>query len=213
MSGPLAIATILDRAPVIPVLSIQRAGDAAPLAAALVAGGLPVLEVTLRTAAALAAIAAIRHAVPDAVVGVGTVTQLDELSAAAAAGALFAVSPGLDPALAVAARAGPLPYLPAVATASEIMQARRLGFEALKFFPAAAAGGVAALRSFAGPFPDIRFCPTGGVGSDSLAGYLAVPNVACVGGSWLAPDADVAGGAWAAIRDRAAAVSGVARSA
>lgn len=208
MTAPATMADLLALSPVIPVLTISRVADAVPLAEALVGGGLPVLEVTLRTEAALAATAAIRGAVPAAVVGVGTVTDRAELAAAADSGAHFAVSPGFDRELAAAGRAGPLPYLPAVATASEVMQARHLGFTALKLFPAEVAGGIAALRSFAGPFPDIRFCPTGGIGPDTMAAYLALPNVICVGGSWLAPEGDLEGHAWDVIRARAAQASG-----
>jgi 2-dehydro-3-deoxyphosphogluconate aldolase/(4S)-4-hydroxy-2-oxoglutarate aldolase len=194
--------TILDvvrRAPVIPVLTIAKAADAVPLCRALVAGGLPVLEITLRTSTALDAIEAVRAALPDAVVGVGTVTRPDELARAARAGARFAVSPGFATELAAAATAARCPLLPGVMTPSEVMAAGDAGFTALKLFPAQPAGGVALLKALAGPFPDVAFCPTGGVTAANAAEYLAQPNVACVGGSWVAPAALVDAGDWAGI--------------
>lgn len=203
MADPLD--DIMTAAPVIPVLAIDSPERAVPLARALVAGGLPVLEVTLRTADALLCIAAIARDVPEAVVGAGTVLTAEDLMAVGEAGARFAVSPGLTDALAQAARAAPVPLLPGVATASEIMGARAAGFERLKFFPAEAAGGIAALKSFAGPFPSVRFCPTGGVGARNLRAYLALPNVLCAGGSWVAPNAAVQQGDWAGIERLAAA--------
>lgn len=194
---------MLSLGPVIPVLTVAREDDAVPLAKALVGGGLRVLEVTLRTEAALPAIARIRAEVAGAVVGAGTVTTPDELELLEEYGAMFAVSPGFDPVLVRLALDGRLPYLPGVATASEIMQARRLGYTHLKFFPAEAAGGIAALRSFHGPFPDISFCPTGGIGPDNLAAYLDLPNVTCVAGSWPASDEEIRAGAWDTIQTRA----------
>lgn len=194
---------IMRLAPVIPVLTINRVEDAVPLARALVAGGLPVLEVTLRTPVAIAAMDAIRREVPDAIVGLGTILSASDLERAVAAEARFGVSPGLTADLAVRAGRSVLPFLPGVATASEVMEARAHGFRRLKFFPAEAAGGRAMLRGFAGPFPDVAFCPTGGVDEGNLAEYLALPNVVCVGGSWLAGDSDMAGGRWDEITGRA----------
>lgn len=194
------IADFLARAPVVPVLTIEHLAHAVPLAKALVAGGLTALEITLRTDAALAAIRAIRDAVPAAVPGVGTVVRASDFAAAAAAGAEFAVSPGFTAELAAAAQVqGAMPFLPGVSTASELMVATAAGFEVLKFFPAEPAGGVAALRALAGPFPDVRFCPTGGISADNAGDYLALPNVVAVGGSWVAPKDAVASGDWGRI--------------
>lgn len=199
----MTIEDIMRRAPVIPVLTVARVDQAVPLARALVAGGLPVLEVTLRTDAALDAVAAIRREVPDAIVGLGTVTTRADFEAARKVGAAFGVSPGLTPALAEAAAGSGLPFLPGVATASEAMRAQEFGFSRLKFFPAEAAGGRAMLSSLAGPFPDLRFCPTGGVKEETAADWLKLPNVLCVGGSWLAGAADLEAGAWEEIEARA----------
>ena len=195
-------AEIMRSVPVIPVLTIERADDAVPLARALVAGGLTVLEVTLRTPAGPGAIARIAAEVPGAVVGAGTVTRADEFTAIRGAGARFAVSPGYTATLDAAA--GEMPWLPGVATASEIMAAGATGRRALKFFPAEVSGGIAALKAFAGPFGDVLFCPTGGIGPKNAADYLALPNVACVGGSWVAPADALAGGDWARIEALAA---------
>jgi len=181
-----ALDRILRTAPVIPVLVIERAADAGPLAEALVAGGLPVIEVTLRTSEALAAIQAMQR-VPGALVGAGTVLDPAQLRAAIDAGAQFAVSPGLTEPVAEAAQAAGLPFLPGVATASEIMRARDMGLSRLKFFPAEAAGGVIALKALSAAFADIRFCPTGGITMGNAHAWLDLPSVACVGGSWLAP--------------------------
>lgn len=186
-SRAAALDALLARAPVLPVLSIERIDDAVPLARALVAGGLPVLEVTLRSDVALATIAAIRAAVPEAVVGAGTVLHAGDLHSVAAAGAMFAISPGASDALYAAAAGAPIPFLPAIATATELMRGLAHGHRRFKFFPAAAAGGPAALRAFAGPFPQVKFCPTGGIDADSAATYLALANVITVGGSWMAP--------------------------
>ncbi|MBB4210805.1 2-dehydro-3-deoxyphosphogluconate aldolase/(4S)-4-hydroxy-2-oxoglutarate aldolase [Rhodothalassium salexigens DSM 2132] len=185
----LSAGEVLNRCPVIPVLTVERTADAAPLARALVAGGLSVLEVTLRTPVAERAITAMRAAVPDALVGAGTVLTPADLDRAQRAGAQFVVSPGLTPALEAAARTAPVALIPGVATAGEMMKAADAGFAHLKFFPAAAAGGVAALQALAGPLPGVRLCPTGGIGPDSLADYLSVATVACVGGSWMVPKA------------------------
>ena len=185
---------ILSLAPVMPVLTIDDVAQAVPLARALAAGGLRAIEVTLRTPAALEAIAAIAREVPESIPGVGTVLTATDLQAAAAAGAQFAVSPGATPAMLRAAASGVLPYLPAVATASELMAAMELGFSAFKFFPAASAGGTAMLSSFAGPFAGARFCPTGGIDAASAPAWLALGNVLCVGGSWVTPKDALAAG-------------------
>ncbi|PWV64705.1 bifunctional 4-hydroxy-2-oxoglutarate aldolase/2-dehydro-3-deoxy-phosphogluconate aldolase [Plasticicumulans acidivorans] len=192
--------SIMRTAPVIPVLVIDDAADAVALARALVDGGLPVLEVTLRTPAALAAIERIAAELPEAIVGVGTVRNAADLAASLRAGARFAVSPGLTPALAAAARDSELPLLPGVMTASEAMAAMEAGFDALKLFPAQQAGGIGMLKAIAGPFPELLFCPTGGISPENFRDFLAQPNVACVGGSWLAPRALVAAADWDAVR-------------
>jgi len=190
----LTIAQVMDLAPVIPVLSIERLEHAVPLAQALVKGGLRALEITLRTDAALAAISAIATSVPNAVPGVGTVTTVAELTSARAAGARFAVSPGFAQDLAKGA--GDFPFLPGIATASEAMAAQGAGLRLLKFFPAEAMGGRVTLEALAGPFASLTFCPTGGIGRDNAADYLALKNVRCVGGSWVAPRAAVIGERW-----------------
>ena len=177
---------ILAVAPVIPVLVIDRVEDAVPIAEALVAGGLPVLEVTLRTHAALSAIQAMRT-VAGAIVGAGTVRNPDQLCQALGAGAQFAVSPGLTNRLAKAAAEADIPWIPGVATAGEVMRALDFGLTRLKFFPAMASGGLPALRALSAVFGEVRFCPTGGITPDNAADWLAQPAVACVGGSWLAP--------------------------
>lgn len=182
-----AVDAILQQAPVLPVLSIEHLSDAVPLARALVAGGLAVLEVTLRSDVALAAISAIRAEVPEAIVGAGTVLVPADLQAATAAGALFAISPGASEELYAAASIAEIPFIPAIATASELMRGLAHGHRRFKFFPARAAGGVDALKAFAGPFPQARFCPTGGISADSAAAYLALVNVVTVGGSWMVP--------------------------
>lgn len=185
--------------PVIPVIVIDRIERAVPMARALVEGGVRVLEVTLRTTAALAAIEAIARAVPEAVVGAGTLRSADDVRTARAAGARFGVSPGYSAAVAAACRELGLPLLPGVATASEVMQAADAGFRFLKFFPASAAGGPAMLKAWASPFADIVFCPTGGVSVESAPGWLALANVKVVGGSWLTPADALAAGDWARI--------------
>lgn len=198
-TAPQTLETLLTRAPVIPVLVIDDLAKARPLAEALVAGGLPVLEVTLRTPAALEAITAMSR-VPGAVVGAGTLITPRDVAAAKAAGAQFGVSPGATARLVVAAHSEGLPLLPGAATASEAMALMEQGCRVLKFFPAAAAGGVDMLKSLAGPLPDLRFCPTGGISCHTARDYLALPNVLCVGGSWLAPRDLVAAGDWTSIR-------------
>jgi 2-dehydro-3-deoxyphosphogluconate aldolase/(4S)-4-hydroxy-2-oxoglutarate aldolase len=176
-------------APVIPVLTIADVEDGVAQAAALVAGGLFAIEVTMRTAAALDAIAAIAKRVPAAHVGAGTIVEPRQIAEAVAAGAKFLVSPGASPRLAEAAAAAPVPFLPGVATASEAMTLRELGFRALKLFPAEAVGGAKLLASFSAPLPDLVFCPTGGIDQAKARAYLALPNVTCVGGSWMLPKA------------------------
>jgi 2-dehydro-3-deoxyphosphogluconate aldolase / (4S)-4-hydroxy-2-oxoglutarate aldolase len=180
------LADIMTAAPVIPVLVIERVEDAVPIAQALVEGGLPVLEVTLRTPAALDAIRAMKS-VPGAIVGAGTVLNRTSLHQAIEAGAEFAVSPGLTDSLAEAARDAPVPLLPGVASASDIMRALDHGFTRLKFFPAVASGGIPALKGLSAVFGNITFCPTGGITADSARDWLALPSVVCVGGSWLVP--------------------------
>jgi len=199
-----AIAEVLGAERVIAVVTIERPADAVPLANALCAGGVRAIEVTLRTAAGLAAIAAIAKHCPAALVGAGTARRPADFTAARAAGARFVVSPGFTPALAAAARAAATPWLPGVATASEILVAQEAGLTALKFFPAEAAGGARALRAFAAVFPDVEFCPTGGVTPDNVSGYLELPNVVCVGGTWLAPPALMATHEWRKIEELAA---------
>jgi 2-dehydro-3-deoxyphosphogluconate aldolase/(4S)-4-hydroxy-2-oxoglutarate aldolase len=184
---------------VIPVLTIERAADAVPLASALVAGGLPVLEVTLRTQAAIAAIESIARAVPDAIVGAGTVTRRDDIARATTAGARFLVSPGTPRDLAAALAESGLPALPGCATATEAMELTAQGFSVVKFFPAQASGGIAWLKSVAAPLPHLRFCPTGGIDAANAAAYLALPNVPAVGGSWVAPPDLIRSGDFAAI--------------
>lgn len=197
-----SIEAVLARTRIVPVLTIEHAEDAVPLAEALVAGGLPILEVTLRTAAAPAAIAAIARAVPGAVVGAGTILTPGDLKAARDAGAGFGVSPGLSLPLAEALEDG-FPFLPGAVTPSEIMAARDFGFRTLKFFPAEIYGGAAALAALAAPFRDMRFCPTGGVREANLRSFLDLPNVPAVGGTWIATKADVAARDWPAIRAKA----------
>lgn len=194
---------ILRVAPIIPVITIERIEDAVPLARALVAGGLAALEITLRTAAAPAAAAAIVKAVPEAIVGIGTVLTREDLEIARNLGARFALSPGAIPELLDAAAAGELPFIPGIQTSSEIMAALVRGFDVVKFFPAVPAGGIAALKALAGPFPQMRFCPTGGIGESNFTDWLTLGNVVSVGGSWLAPTTDVRAGDWAAITARA----------
>ncbi|MGF1502117.1 MAG: bifunctional 4-hydroxy-2-oxoglutarate aldolase/2-dehydro-3-deoxy-phosphogluconate aldolase [Paracoccaceae bacterium] len=205
------IREIATAAPVIPVLVVEDVATAAPLAEALVAGGLPVLEVTLRTPAALSALRAMADAVPRAILGAGTLRSPADVRAARAAGAQFGVSPGLSARVLDAAEAEGLPLLPGVATPSEAMAAAERGYEILKFFPAEAAGGRAALAAWASPLAGLAFCPTGGITAERAPGYLELPNVVCVGGSWIAPQALVAAEDWdriAALARTAAALRG-----
>lgn len=185
--------------PVIPVIVIQQLEHAVPLARALVAGGVRVLEVTMRTPVALAAIEAIARAVPEALVGAGTIRSAADARAARDAGSVFGVSPGYTAAVGAACREAGLPLLPGVATAGEVMAAQADGLGFLKFFPATAAGGIPMLKALAGPFPDVAFCPTGGITPETAPQFLALPNVKVCGGSWLTPADALAAGDWARI--------------
>jgi 2-dehydro-3-deoxyphosphogluconate aldolase / (4S)-4-hydroxy-2-oxoglutarate aldolase len=189
----------LRRVGVVPVLTIETIDTAVPLARALVAGGLNVLEITLRTGVALAAIREMVRNVPGALIGAGTVLTPEQGAAAMAHGARFLVSPGMTPRLIEAASAWPVPFLPGVATASEAMALADMGYHLLKFFPAEPAGGVAALKALGAPLSDLQFCPTGGIDAAKAPTYLALPNVAAVGGSWVAPQKAIAAGDWSAI--------------
>ncbi|WP_137936053.1 bifunctional 4-hydroxy-2-oxoglutarate aldolase/2-dehydro-3-deoxy-phosphogluconate aldolase [Chitinivorax sp. B] len=193
------ILAIMHSSPVMPVIVVERIDHAVPLAKALVAGGIRVLEVTLRSPIALEAISLMREAVPDAIVGAGTVTNPGELNSAVEAGAQFLVSPGLTDSLAEASKHTSVPLLPGVMTPSDVMRARDAGFSRLKLFPAQQAGGVGMLKALGGPFADIMFCPTGGISLASAPEFLSLPNVACVGGSWLTPKTLLEGGDWEAI--------------
>lgn len=201
------LATQMRRARIVPVLTITDAAQAVPLARALCLGGLKVIEVTLRTPVALEAARRIIAEVPEAVVGLGTLLAPRDVDAAVAAGVRFAVSPGATPALLAAAAGAGLPFLPGVATVSEAIAAREAGFRLLKLFPAEACGGIALLKSLAGPLGDLAFCPTGGIDARNLRDYLALGNVVAVGGSWLAPEADLAAAAWDRITARATEAS------
>ncbi len=205
------IREIMNVAPVVPVLIVEELEQAAPLAQALCAGGLRVLEVTLRTPVALAAIEAMRIAVPDAIVGVGTLARPEDFEAAERAGALFGVSPGLTPELAEASRAVSFPLLPGVMTPGEVIAARLQGFDSLRLFPALQAGGIGMLRALASPFSDVVFCPTGGITRESAPDFLALPNVACVGGSWVAPATLLKSRDWKGIEELARDASALAR--
>ena len=195
---------LLSISPVIPVVVIDDAADAVPLARALARGGIPVMEITLRTPAGLAAIERVAADVPETTVGAGTVTTPEEAAAARRAGAQFLVTPGATDRLLAAALDTGLPLLAGAATLTEILRLREHGLRAVKFFPAQAAGGTAYLNAVAGPVPDVSFCPTGGITPGNAADYLALPNVGCVGGSWLTPRAEVRSGNWAAIERLAA---------
>lgn len=191
------------RSRVVPVVVLEDPAHAVPMARALLAGGIDVMEITLRSGAALAAIAAVARDVPGMHVGAGTVTRPHEVAQVQAAGATFALSPGCTPALLAAAQTAGLPFIPGVATASEAMMARDAGYTLLKCFPASVLGGPDLLRAWAGPLPDLRFCPTGGVSLANLASYLALPNVSMAGGSWLTPADAVRRGDWGTIEQLA----------
>ncbi|MER7110582.1 bifunctional 4-hydroxy-2-oxoglutarate aldolase/2-dehydro-3-deoxy-phosphogluconate aldolase [Streptomyces sp. NPDC000229] len=195
--------SVLGHAPVLPVVVVEDAADAVPLARALVAGGLPAIEVTLRTPAALDAIRAIAAEVPDAVVGAGTVVSARTVPDAVGAGARFLVSPGWTGGLLDAMEASGVPFLPGVSTASDVVALLERGVSEMKFFPAEAAGGTAYLKSLAGPLPQARFCPTGGISVTSAPSYLDLPNVGCVGGTWMLPGDAIAGRDWARVESLA----------
>jgi 2-dehydro-3-deoxyphosphogluconate aldolase/(4S)-4-hydroxy-2-oxoglutarate aldolase len=197
------IKSILALAPVIPVLTVEEVAHAVPLARALCAGGLRVLEVTLRTPACLPAIEAMRSAVPDAVVGVGTLSRPQDFTAAQKAGAQFGVSPGLTAELAAAARAANFPLLPGIMTPSELIAGVNWGYTAFKLFPAQQAGGVGMLKALGAPFPDVVFCPTGGITRATAPEFLALKNVLCIGGSWVAPTEAIRAGDWKKIEELA----------
>lgn len=205
------LALLLERSPVVPVLVIDSVATALPLARALVAGGLPILEITLRTTAALDVIRAIGEEVEDAVVGAGTVLTPGQLEQVEKVGARFAVSPGATEALLDAADGAPVPLLPGAATASEVMRLLERGYREMKFFPAEPAGGIAYLKALASPLPEARFCPTGGIDAARARAYFSLSNVVCVGGSWVAPGDAVRDGDWArieALAGEAAALRG-----
>ncbi len=195
----MTIQEILALSPVLPVITISDAQHAVPLARALLAGGIRTVEITLRTHAALHAVAAIARDVPEVMLGVGTVLSARDLTDAGDAGAAFAISPGATPALLEAAHHGTLPFLPAIATASELMAGLEQGFTTFKLFPASLLGGAAALKALGGPFPGARFCPTGGISLASAPEYLALENVLCVGGSWITPQTAIEAGDFARI--------------
>jgi len=205
MTMKIDVAMVMTTAPVLPVLVIERVEDAVPLARALKAGGLNVLEVTLRTEVALEAIRAIAAQVEGVIVGAGTVTRPEEFAQVRDAGAVFAISPGATPALLKAGKTSGLAYLPGISTASELMCGLEAGYEAFKFFPAEAAGGTAMLKAISGPFPQVRFCPTGGIGQANFRDYLDLPNVSCVGGSWVVPADRIRRQDWDGITELAAA--------
>lgn len=204
---------LVAKAPVVPVVVIDRVADAVPLARALVAGGLPLIEVTLRTPVALDALRHMAAEVEDAMVGAGTVIERAQIEAALEAGATFLVSPGTTPDLAAAFAETPIPVMAGCATASEAMRLCELGFDVLKFFPAEASGGAAFLKSIAGPLPQLRFCPTGGIGPANAPDYLALPNVVAVGGSWVVPPEAIRAGDFAKVTELAKAAAGLRRAA
>jgi len=209
--SPLTSLQVMQDAPVIPVIVLNDVAHAVPMARALVEGGIRMLEVTLRTPQALACIEAIAKAVPEAIVGAGTLRSKADAQAAAHAGARFAVSPGYTSALGAACRDLGLPLLPGVATGGEIMAAQEDGFTALKFFPALQAGGSAMLKAWSGPFYDVKFCPTGGINLQNARDFLALPNVLCIGGSWLVPADALAQGDWGRITNLAREAAGLRR--
>jgi 2-dehydro-3-deoxyphosphogluconate aldolase / (4S)-4-hydroxy-2-oxoglutarate aldolase len=210
-SRALSAVQVMQDAAVIPVIVLTDVAHAVPLARALVAGGIRMLEVTLRTPQALACIEAIARDVPEAVVGAGTARSAADVQACAMAGARFIVSPGYTHAVGTACRDAHLPLLPGVATGSEIMAAQEDGYTELKFFPALQAGGLAMLKAWGGPFGDVKFCPTGGITAANAAEFLALPNVACVGGSWLVPADAMANGDWGRITSLARHAAGLPR--
>ncbi len=203
------VADIFATSPIVPVLVIHDIDHAIPLAKALIAGGISVLEVTLRTPVALDVIRLIATELPDAMIGAGTVTNAQQLQQVTDAGAKFAISPGMTAELLSAGQAGTIPLIPGISSTSDLMKGKDAGYTHLKFFPAEAVGGVKAIKSIAGPFPDMIFCPTGGISPANYLDYLALPNIPCVGGSWVAPDELVKNGDWDGITELArVAVSG-----
>ena len=190
---------VLNNGPVVPVIVIENIDHAVPLARALLAGGINVLEITLRSAVAVEAIRRVSREVPDALVGAGTVASAEDLAMVTEAGAVFAISPGLTPRLLSAANQGPIALIPGISTASELMLGMELGYTEFKFFPAEAAGGVPMLKSIGGPFPQITFCPTGGISLNNFNNYLALDNVVCVGGSWIVPQNSIEQEDWQSI--------------
>lgn len=194
---------IFSQGPVVPVLVINDVEHAVPLAKALIAGGIRVLEVTLRTPAALAVIAKIAKEVPEAIIGAGTVTNRAQLKEVQDAGAMFAISPGMTPDLLEAGNEGRIPLIPGISSISELMKGLDHGYTHFKFFPAEASGGVKALKAIGGPFPNVAFCPTGGISPSNYRDYLALPNVRCAGGSWLVPDGALENGEWDKITELA----------
>ena len=204
---------ILTAGPVVPVMVIKKIEHAVPLARALVDGGIKVLEITLRSEVAVEAIEKISREVPEAITGAGTVATPEDLEIIVRAGAVFAISPGLTPTLLAAANQGPIALIPGISTASELMFGMEMGYSEFKFFPAAAAGGVQMLKSIGGPFPQITFCPTGGISAANYLDYLSLGNVACVGGSWIVPADLTEAGDWEGITRLARqAVAGAASS-
>jgi 2-dehydro-3-deoxyphosphogluconate aldolase/(4S)-4-hydroxy-2-oxoglutarate aldolase len=197
------LADLLRSGPIVPVITLERVEDAVPLARALVAGGLRLLEITLRTPAAVDSAAAIIREVPEAIVGIGTVLTPKDLERAKALGARYALSPGATPDLLEAAAQSEMPFIPGIATASELMAALAHGFQTVKFFPAVAAGGIPALKALAGPFPQARFCPTGGIDEKNARDWLALSNVVAIGGSWVCPTSDIRAQAWDGITAKA----------
>lgn len=213
MKTPQDATAALTHSPVIPVVTIDDAADAVPLARVLLASGVGTIEITLRTPAALDAIRAVSVEAPEMIVGAGTVLNEDDLNAAIEAGAKYALSPGGTTKLMKAARKASIPFVPGVATASEIQRGLELGYTCFKFFPAEQLGGVSTLKAIAGPLPSVRFCPTGSITPDKAPAYLALSNVLCVGGSWIAPSDYIKAGDWASIEaaaKRAAALKPVA---
>lgn len=206
-----SIESILRLSPVLTVVTLHDVDRAVDVAHALLAGGLRTVEITLRTPAALAAIEAIARAVPEIRVGAGTVLSAQDLRSVIQAGASFAISPGATPELLAAGADAPIPYLPAVATPSEIMAALAAGYRCLKFFPVSALGGVPMLQALAGPFPQVRFSPSGGITPETAGAYLALPNVICIGASWITPADALAQRDWARIESLARAAAGLAR--
>jgi 2-dehydro-3-deoxyphosphogluconate aldolase/(4S)-4-hydroxy-2-oxoglutarate aldolase len=196
-------ADVFSQGPVVPVLVIEKVEDALPIAKALIAGGINVLVVTLRTSAALEVIETIARELPEAYIGAGTVTNREQLQAVTDAGAKFAISPGLTADLLKAGQEGSIALIPGISNISDLMKAKDAGYDHLKFFPAEAAGGVKALKSIGGPFPDIVFCPTGGISPGNYQEYLSLPNVKCVGGSWVAPGDAIENKEWQVLTDLA----------